>query len=73
MRSGPAGGLCREMARRLVTQLVTANNDYDQTKQLLAKAQKLSDLVTLTAPEDAVVLKIANASIGSVAEARSRS
>lgn len=52
----------------LVTLLVTTNNDYDQTKQMLAKAQKLSDLVTLTAPEDAVVLKIANASIGSVAE-----
>ena len=52
----------------LVTQLVTANNDYDLTKQSLAKAQKLSDLVTLTAPEDAVVLKVASASIGSVAE-----
>lgn len=52
----------------LVTQLVTVNNDYDQTKQLLAKAQKLHDLINLTAPEDAIVLKVADVSVGAVAE-----
>jgi HlyD family type I secretion membrane fusion protein len=52
----------------LITQLVTANNDYDQTKQLLTKAQKVHELINLTAPEDAVVLSINNTSIGSVAD-----
>jgi HlyD family type I secretion membrane fusion protein len=53
----------------LITQLVTANNDYDQTKQLLTKAQKLHELINLTAPEDAVVLSINSTSVGSVAGA----
>jgi HlyD family type I secretion membrane fusion protein len=52
----------------MVTQLVTATNDYDETKQQLAKAQKLHDLINLTAPEDAVVLKVADVSVGAVAE-----
>jgi HlyD family type I secretion membrane fusion protein len=52
----------------LITQLVTANNDYDQTKQALTKAQKLHELINLTSPEGAVVLSINNTSIGSVAD-----
>jgi hemolysin D len=46
--------------------LVTAQNDLNQIRQELAKAQKVHDLVTLVAPEDAIVLKIAQASAGSV-------
>jgi HlyD family type I secretion membrane fusion protein len=49
------------------TQLVTDRNDLNLTQQNLEKAQKLSDLTTLDAPADAVVLKIAKASSGSVA------
>ncbi len=48
--------------------LVTARNDLEQTRQDLIKAQKLHELVNLTAPEDAVVLKLGDASIGSVAQ-----
>ena len=50
-------------------ELVTMRNDLDVTRQNLQKAQKLSDLATLDAPEDAVVLKIGKASSGSVASA----
>jgi hemolysin D len=46
--------------------LVTAQNDLNQVRQELAKAQKVQDLVKLVAPEDAIVLKIAQASAGSV-------
>jgi HlyD family type I secretion membrane fusion protein len=55
----------------LVTQLVATNNDFDETKQELTKAQKVQDLVNLDAPEDAVVLKVADASIGSVTDSTS--
>jgi len=48
-------------------QLVLDRNDLDATRQNLAKAQKLSDLTTLDAPEDAVVLRIGKVSTGSVA------
>ncbi len=50
----------------LATALITAQNDLNQTRQDLAKAQKVRDLVNLVAPEDAIVLKIAQASAGSV-------
>jgi multidrug efflux pump subunit AcrA (membrane-fusion protein) len=49
------------------TQLVLDRNDLDVTRQNLEKAQKLSDLTTLDAPEDAIVLKVGNVSSGSVA------
>jgi hemolysin D len=49
------------------TELVTARNDLDVTRQSLEKAQKLSDLSTLNAPADAVVLKVGKVSSGSVA------
>jgi len=48
------------------TQLATARDDLQQTQQTLAKASRVSDLVSLQAPEDAVVLDIASASVGSV-------
>jgi hemolysin D len=48
------------------TQLVTDSNDLDATRQLLQKAQKLRDLVSLDSPEDAIVLKVGKLSPGSV-------
>ena len=47
-------------------ELVTARNALDTTQQQLAKAAKHKDLVRLGAPEDAVVLKLAKLSVGSV-------
>ena len=47
-------------------ELVTARNTLDTTRQQLAKAAKHKDLVRLEAPEDAVVLKLAKLSVGSV-------
>ena len=47
-------------------ELVTARNSYDSAKNQLDKAQKVRDLVNITAPADAIVLKIGKASIGSV-------
>jgi HlyD family type I secretion membrane fusion protein len=50
----------------LATALVAAQNDLNQTRADMAKAEKIHDLITLTAPEDAIVLKIGQASPGSV-------
>jgi hemolysin D len=52
----------------LATNLVTARNDLDQASELLKKAEKVHELITLTSPEDAVVLNIASASAGSVVQ-----
>jgi len=49
------------------TELVTTRNDLDVTRQELQKAQKLNDLVSLSAPVDSVVLKVGKVSSGSVA------
>jgi HlyD family type I secretion membrane fusion protein len=48
------------------TQLVTDSNDLDATRQLLEKARKLRDLVSLDSPEDALVVKVGKLSTGSV-------
>jgi len=48
------------------TQLITDSNDLDTTRQLLEKAQKLRDLVSLDSPEDAIVVKVGKLSPGSV-------
>jgi HlyD family type I secretion membrane fusion protein len=53
----------------LTTQLVAAQNDLDSTNQSLTKAIQARNLTNLTAPEDAVVLKVAQASAGSVIDA----
>jgi HlyD family type I secretion membrane fusion protein len=50
-------------------ELVTTRNELEVTRQNLQKAQKLSDLVSLDAPADAVVLKVGRMSLGSVAGA----
>jgi HlyD family secretion protein len=51
---------------QLSQELVTARNALDTARQQLAKASKHKDLVRLEAPEDAVVLKLAKLSVGSV-------
>ncbi len=48
------------------TQMVTDRNDLDLTRDNLEKAQKMQDLTTLDAPTDAIVLKVAKVSSGSV-------
>jgi HlyD family type I secretion membrane fusion protein len=52
-------------------ELVTTRDELEVTRQSLQKAQKLSDLVSLNAPADAVVLKVGRISLGSVAGAGS--
>ena len=47
-------------------ELVTAKNGLDTAREQLAKATKHHDLVSLEAPEDAVVLTLAKLSVGSV-------
>jgi len=47
-------------------ELVTARNGLDAARQQLTKASRHQDLVRLEAPEDAVVLKMAKLSVGSV-------
>jgi hemolysin D len=47
-------------------ELVTARNTLDTARQQLTKAAKHQDLVRLEAPEEAVVLKLAKLSVGSV-------
>jgi HlyD family type I secretion membrane fusion protein len=49
------------------TQLATAKDDLNTTRQSLNKFEKVGELIQLTAPQDAVVLSIAsNASVGTV-------
>jgi HlyD family type I secretion membrane fusion protein len=50
------------------TQLATARDDLSLTQQNLVKAQKTADLVTLQAPEDAVVLDVGAVSNNSVVD-----
>ncbi len=47
-------------------QLVIDSNDLDATRQLLGKAQRLRDLVSLDAPEDAIVVSVGKLSKGSI-------
>jgi hemolysin D len=48
------------------TQLVADENDRDSTQNNLDQAQKMQDLTSLDAPEDAIVTKIGEVSKGSV-------
>ncbi len=54
-------------------ELVTERNDLDVTRQNLEKARRLSDLTTLDAPADAIVLKVGKVSSGSVANGGAQS
>ena len=47
-------------------ELMTARNTLDNARQQLTKASRHQDLVRLEAPDDAVVLKLAKLSVGSV-------
>ncbi len=55
----------------IATQLVTARNDLNSSTESLVKANRIRDLGNLTAPADAVVLEIGNASQGSVVDTTS--
>ncbi len=48
--------------------LVQAQNELDQANQYLSKANKQSDLTSLRAPDDAVVLQVGDASKGSIVD-----
>jgi hemolysin D len=52
----------------VASQLVAARVALNEAQQELAKATKVSDLTSLTAPTDAVVLKVGRVSTGSVAD-----
>lgn len=50
----------------IATDLVTARNTLSQVQEDLKKAQKVNQLVTLESPADAIVLKVGDASVGTV-------
>lgn len=50
-----------------LSSLATAKDALDAAQQDLAKAQKVSELVNLTSPEDAIVVKVPNLSAGAIA------
>lgn len=52
--------------RQLLEELVKARTDSANVDEGLAKAVRMHDLVVLTAPDDGVVLDVANRSVGSV-------
>jgi HlyD family type I secretion membrane fusion protein len=52
----------------LATNLVTVRDQLNQDQQDLAKAHRVTELITLEAPADSVVLQIADASVGSVVD-----
>jgi hemolysin D len=54
-------------------QLVQARSDLEQNERDLAKAQRVHELVDVTSPRDAVVLKVGTASAGSVVSPDSQS
>lgn len=49
-------------------ELVVARDEYNDTRELLQKAERLLELTTLTSPSDAIVLKIGKVSAGSIAQ-----
>lgn len=59
-------GFDQQWKAQISTQLATAINNLTQTRQQLEKAQLADQLITLTAPQDAVVQSVAQVSVGSV-------
>ncbi|MBI3708590.1 MAG: HlyD family type I secretion periplasmic adaptor subunit [Proteobacteria bacterium] len=55
-----------EWRRQLADETVTTKRELDSVSESLTKAERRSSLVQLTAPVNAVVLEIANRSLGSV-------
>jgi HlyD family secretion protein len=60
------GAFVEQWSGQVSQELVTARNSLDAARQQLAKASRHQDLVRLEAPDDAVVLKLAKLSVGSV-------
>lgn len=56
----------RKWRSDVASNLVQTKNDLEQTRQGLEKSQKLQELTSLDAPQDAVVLKVGKISQGSV-------
>ena len=56
----------QQWAAQVSQELVTGRNGLDAARQQLAKAARHEDLVRLSASDDAVVLKLAKLSVGSV-------
>ena len=56
----------QQWAAQVSQELVTDRNGLDNAREQLAKASRHQDLVRLEAPEEAVVLKLAKLSVGSV-------
>jgi HlyD family secretion protein len=59
----------QQWSAQVSQELVTAKNSRDNAREQLAKADRHHDLVHLEAPEEAVVLKLAKLSVGSVLKA----
>lgn len=59
----------RGWRQKIMEDLLTISRERDSLKEQLQKADKRSELVTLTAPADSVVLEIAKLSPGSIAQA----
>jgi len=58
----------QEWQQKAAEELVTAKRERDSVSEQLSKAERRSELVVMTAPEDAVVLEVAKRSIGSIAK-----
>ncbi len=56
----------QEWREKVADELVSVRRDRGAAAEELGKAQRRRDMITLSAPEDAVVLEIAQRSIGSV-------
>jgi len=57
----------------LATQLAAAKRDFNDNQDSVVKAQKVSDLIELRAPKDAIVLDIGEISVGMVIDPTSTS
>ncbi|HEY0833255.1 MAG TPA: HlyD family type I secretion periplasmic adaptor subunit [Azospirillum sp.] len=57
----------QEWQQRAAEELVSGKRERDSVSEQLSKAERRSELVVMTAPEDAVVLEVAKRSIGSIA------
>lgn len=56
----------KDWRQRTVEELVSVRRERDSTAEQLQKAEKRRSMVSLTAPEDGVVLEVAKKSVGSI-------
>src|SRR6266566_3595989 len=59
-------GYLAEFRQKTAEELVQARRDHDAAAKQLDKAARRNDVTVLTAPEDAIVLEVAQRSVGSV-------